>query len=80
VNVRCFFSDVCTWATEAGSPFERFAPRAVPLERHDLRGIGFEKARRRQRSRTAATVLDLEREIPNLRALAVRRWHEASRR
>jgi integrase len=77
INVRCFFSDVCTWATEAGSPFEPFAPRAVPLERHDLRGIGFEKARRRQRSRTAATVLDLEREIPNLRALALPRWYEA---
>jgi integrase len=79
VNVRCFFADVCTWATEDGSPFAAFAPPAVPLERHDLRNIGFDRARRRQASRTAATVIDLEREMPNLRALALRRWHDAER-
>jgi hypothetical protein len=35
----------------------------VPLERRDLVGIGFEKARRRQASRQQATVLDLERAV-----------------
>jgi hypothetical protein len=71
VNVRCFFADVCTWALEDGSPFARYAPPAVPLERHGLRGVGFEKARRRQEKRTAATILDLERAIPRLRALEI---------
>jgi hypothetical protein len=46
VNVRCFFADICTWALEDGSPFAQHAPLAVLLERHDLRGVGFEKARR----------------------------------
>jgi hypothetical protein len=50
INVRCFFADIGTWALEDGSPFEQLAPPAVPLERHDLVGVGFEKARRRRRS------------------------------
>jgi len=77
INVRCFFADICTWATEPGSPFAVFAPPAVPLERHDLVGIGFEKARRRQASRTVANIIDLERGIGPLRALALRRWHDS---
>jgi len=75
--VRCFFADVRTWATEPGSPFAAFAPPAVPLERHDLVGVGFEKARRRQASRTVANIIDLERGIGPLRALALRRWHDS---
>jgi hypothetical protein len=59
-EVRCFFADVCTWATEEGSPFAAFAPSAVPLERHDLRNRGLEQARRRQAKRQLATILDLE--------------------
>jgi hypothetical protein len=51
INVRCFFADICTWALEDGSPFAGLAPPAVPLERHDLVGVGFEKARRRQQKR-----------------------------
>jgi hypothetical protein len=50
----------------------------VPLERHDLVGVGFEKARRRQTKRQAAAILDLEREVPKLRALATRRWQDAT--
>jgi integrase len=78
VNVRCFFADICSWAGEEGSPFARWAPPAVPLERHDLVGVGFEKARRRQTKRQAATIFDLEREVPKLRALATRRWQDAT--
>ena len=76
-NIRCFFADVCTWGAEEGSPFARHAPAAVPLERHDLKNIGFEKVRRRAQAQAAEKVIDLEREIPKLRALAVRRWDEA---
>jgi integrase len=77
INVRCFFADICSWGGEEGSPFSVWAPSAVPLERHDLVGVGFEKARRRQTKRQAAAILDLEREVPKLRALAARRWQDA---
>ena len=77
IIVRTFFSDLCTWATEPDSPFAAVAPRTVPLTRHDLRGVGFDKARKQHLKRMMATVLDLEREMPNIRALALRRWHEA---
>ncbi len=77
INVRCFFADIGTWALEDGSPFEQLAPPAVLLERHDLVGVGFEKARRRQHKRQVAAILDLEREVPKIRALATRRWQDA---
>ena len=41
-------------------------------------GVGFEKARRRQTKRQTAAIIDLEREIPKLRALAARRWQDAT--
>jgi integrase len=75
-TVRCFFADICTWSLEEGSPFAGLAPPAVPLERHDLKGQGFDKIRRRQAKRATAAILDLEREVPRIRALALRRWHE----
>jgi integrase len=78
VNVRCFFADICSWAGEPDSPFASWAPPAVPLERHDLVGVGFEKARQRQTKRQAAAIFDLEREVPKLRALATRRWQDAT--
>ncbi len=77
IDVRTFFSDICTWATEPDSPFAGFAPRTVPLTRHDLINIGFEKARKQQIARTTATILDLEREMPNLRSHASRTWRES---
>ena len=80
VDVRCFFADICTWACEDDSPFREWAPPAVPMERHDLVGVGFEKARRRQLKRQTAAILDLEREMPKLRALAARRWTTPSTR
>ncbi|MGH9251069.1 MAG: tyrosine-type recombinase/integrase, partial [Acidimicrobiales bacterium] len=77
IDVRVFFADLCTWATEEGSPFTAHAPAAVPLTRHDLLDAGFRKARQRRDAWMTSTVLDLQREIPNIRAFALRRWHEA---
>jgi len=77
VDVRAFFADLCMWATEPGSPLAGHAPAAVPLSRHDLLDTGFVQARQRTAGRLTGTVLDLEREIPNIRAFALRRWHEA---
>lgn len=77
VDLRVFFSDICAWATESDSPFAPFAPRTIPVTRHTLLGHGFEKARQRTRARLTATVLDLEREMPKIRALALQRWKSA---
>ncbi len=77
IELRTFFSDICAWATEPDSPFASFAPRTIPVNRHTLRGHGFEKARERTRARITATVLDLEREMPKIRALALQRWKTA---
>jgi len=76
-DVRCFFADICTWAAEPDSAFAAYAPAMIPLTRHDLVGVGFEQARRRSAARMAATVIDLEREMPNIRAFALRCWHDA---
>jgi hypothetical protein len=51
IEVRTFFSDICTWATEPDSPFSDLVPRTVPLTRHDLVNIGFEKARKQATAR-----------------------------
>jgi integrase len=77
IELRTFFSDICAWATEPDSPFAPFAPRTIPTTRHTLVGHGFEKARERTRARITATVLDLEREMPKIRALALQRWKTA---
>lgn len=78
LEVRTFFTDVCTWATEPDSPFGPHAPRVVPLMRRDLVGIGFEKARARTQARITATILDLEREMPTIRACALQHWKAAT--
>jgi integrase len=78
LEVRTFFADVCTWATEPDSPFGPHAPRVVPLMRRDLVGIGFEKARARTQARITATLLDLEREMPTIRACALQYWKAAT--
>jgi integrase len=59
-----------------GSPFAVLAPRTIPLTRYDPVGVGFDKARKQVQKRLVATVLDLEREMPNIRAFAFRKWHE----
>jgi integrase len=76
-DVRVFLTDLCGWAAEPGSPLAAYAPRTLPLTHHDLKGFGFEKARRRQQARMTATVLELEREVPSIRAHAFTAWHEA---
>ena len=78
VELRTFFSDICAWATEPDSPFSPFAPRTIPVNRHTLLGHGFEKARARTRARITATILELEREMPKIRAFALQRWKAAA--
>lgn len=77
-DIRSFFTDLCTWGTEPGSPLAQYMPIVVPLTTHDLNRGGFAAARARTAARMTATVMDLNREIPNIRAFALRRWHETS--
>ena len=80
VAVRCAcVPDRPVRAAEPGSPLAAYAPRTLPLTHHDLKGFGFEKARRRQQARmtAGATVLELERAVPSIRAQAFTAWHEA---
>jgi len=46
----------------------------MPAMRRDLVGIGLARARARTQARITVTVLDLEREIPTIRACALQRW------
>lgn len=78
VEVRSFFADLCHWGTEPGSPLAQYAPPAIPLTRHDLQRGGFGAARARTQARMTATVMDLTREIPNIRAHALQDWTEAT--
>jgi site-specific recombinase XerD len=77
IDVRTFFADICAWTAEVDSPFAELSPRTIPLTRHDLMGVGFEQARKRSQAQLTSTVLDLEREMPNIRAYALRLWTEA---
>ena len=76
VEVRCFFADVCTWATEEGSPFAAFAPPSVPLERRDLRNQASSRpaATRPSASWPRSSTSSARPRHP---ALAARRWREA---
>ena len=80
VDVRTFFADLCPWATEPGSPLSEHIPVTIPLTSHDLNREGYSSARARTAARMTATMMDLNRELPNIRAFALRRWHEASER
>ena len=79
VDVRAFFADICHWSTEPGSPLSDFAPPTIPLTSHDLNSGGFSAARSRTTARMTASVMDLTREIPSIRAFALRRWHDSQR-
>jgi site-specific recombinase XerD len=74
LTVRTFFSDVCQWATETGSPFAAYAPRTPPLSRRELSRREFEQARKQVAERLKATIFDLERELPKIRAYALHCW------
>ncbi|GHO63073.1 hypothetical protein KSC_019650 [Ktedonobacter sp. SOSP1-52] len=77
MDVRVFFADICTWATEPASLLAPFVPRTIPLTRHDLIGVGFEQARKRSQARMTTAILDLEREMPKICAYALQHWSEA---
>lgn len=78
LTVRTFFADLCSWGTEPGSPLAQHMPVALPLTSRDLTSSAFAAARARSAAQMTATILDLSREIPNIRAYALRAWHEST--
>lgn len=76
-DVRVMFHDVCAWALEDDSPFVGLAPSVPPLKHRDFLGVGFRGVRARQEAKTHALVLDLERELPAIRAHALNAWQTA---
>lgn len=76
-DVRVFFHDACTWAQEEGSPLAGLLPTVPPLKGRDLAGPGFRGVLARQEARMHSRVLDLERELPGIRAHALSEWRGA---
>ncbi|MFN8164527.1 MAG: site-specific integrase, partial [Solirubrobacterales bacterium] len=77
-DVRIFFHDGCAWSTEEGSPLAGLMPDVPPLKSRDFGGFGGVYAR--QEARLAARILDLERELPAIRAFALAEWRSAQER
>jgi integrase len=77
-DVRVFFHDGCAWSTEEGSPLAGLMPDVPPLKSRDFGGFGGANAR--QEARMAERILDLERELPAIRAFALAGWQAAQER
>jgi integrase len=77
VEVKTFFADLTSWVADDDSPLAGLAPAFNPVGRRDLTSLEPVKIRRQTQARIAATVLELERELPNIRAHALRRWQDA---
>jgi integrase len=78
VEIKVFFADLTSWADDDDSPLSGLAPRHNPLGRRDLVSLEPVKIKRQTQARIAATVLELERELPKIRAHALRHWQDAS--
>jgi site-specific recombinase XerD len=76
-QVRLFFADLSCWSADEDAPLAGMAPPLSPLGRHDLTSLEPGKIRKQTQARMTITVLELERELPKIRAFALRRWHEA---
>lgn len=76
-TIRTFFSDIATWSLEEASPFRRHVPPAPPLTFRDTQVAEITQAYRRQEAAMTRRIIDLEREMPKVRALAHEQWQSA---
>jgi site-specific recombinase XerD len=74
-DVRVFFHDACAWAGEEGSALAGLLPDVPPLKSRDFGNFGGAGAR--AEARMTERVLDLERELPGIRAFALAEWQLA---
>jgi integrase len=75
--IRTFFTDISVWSLEEGSPFGTHVPPAPPLTFRDTQLPSMTKAYRRQEAALTRRIIDLEREMPKVRAVAFEEWQRA---
>jgi integrase len=73
-TIRTFFTDMAAWSLEENSPFCRYLPPAPPLTFRDTQVAQISRAYRRQEAAMTRRIIDLEREMPKVRALAHEQW------
>ena len=72
-TVRLFFADVSAWGIDEGSALFGDAPAHNPFGTRE-RSLEIGKIKKRRGAAIAATLLELERELPNVRAFAFAEW------
>jgi site-specific recombinase XerD len=76
-TVRSFFTDIARWSLDEGNPFAEHAPPAPPLSFRDTQSPEVSRAYRQRAAAITRRVIDLEREMPLIRALAAEAWSDA---
>ncbi len=77
-DVKTAFQDLAAWALEPGSPFAGRVPAVAPIKNRDVIRFGLRRGTAaRQEAKMQRHVLDLERELPGIRAYALATWSEA---
>lgn len=72
--VRLFFADLTTWAAEDGSGLGVHVPPTNPLGVREQHALKIGKLKQQRAAAVTATVIELERELPKVRAFAYAEW------
>lgn len=72
--LRTFFSDIALWSLEENSPFQSHTPPAPPLTYRETQTPEFTKLKKAREAGVTRRIMDLEREMPRIRALAHEEW------
>jgi site-specific recombinase XerD len=78
--MRTFFTDIACWSLEERSPFAAHVPPAPPLSFRDTQLPELTRAYRLKNAAVTRRIIDLEREMPKIRALAYEEWQVAQER
>ena len=76
-TIRTFFTDIARWSLEECTPFRTHVPPAPPLSFRDTQSSELTRAYRMRDAAITRRVIDLEREMPGIRALASEAWCES---
>ncbi len=76
-TIRSFFTDIACWSLEDGTPFRDHVPPAPPLSFRDTQSPEVTRAYRMRAAAITRRVIDLEREMPGIRAVASDVWRQA---
>jgi integrase len=75
--VCTFFSDLGHWGAEVDSPRHPYVPPVNPFYYRKLRTLQFTTTKRRRADATQSRMIEFERVLPHIRALALRTWQTA---